>query len=109
MHVLPAGRAGNPRQLVNPDRVLRTITALKASYDVVIMDGPPLAGLVDARSFAGACDGTLLVARGGQTRLSALEKSVAELPPDRLIGAVVNGADSGVESAYSRYRSALRS
>jgi capsular exopolysaccharide synthesis family protein len=108
LHVMPAGRAGNPRQLVNPDRVGRVIESLKAAYDLVILDGPPLMGMVDARSFAGACDGTLMVVRAGRTRMRSLQKAKAELPPDRLIGAVVNGAENGIESAYSGYQRAAR-
>jgi len=108
LHVMPAGRSGNPRQLVNPERVERVIESLKGSYDVVILDGPPLGGMVDARSFATACDGTLMVVRSGETRMSSLQKAMAELPPDRLIGAVVNGAETGTESAYTRYRQAVR-
>lgn len=108
LHVMPAGRAGSPRQLVNPDRVERVVKSLKATYDVVILDGPPLGGMVDARSFAVVCDGTLMVVRSGSTRMRSLQKAVAELPPDRLIGAVVNGAETGTESAYTRYRQAIR-
>ncbi len=107
LHVMPAGRAGNPRQLVNPDRVERVMQSLRSTYDLVILDGPPLGGMVDARSFAVACDGTLLVVRSGSTRLRSLQKAAAELPPDRLIGAVVNGAETGTESAYTRYREAV--
>ena len=108
LHVMPAGRSGNPRQLVNPDRVERVLTSLKSTYDLVILDGPPLGGMVDARSFATACDGTLMVVRSGNTRMRSLQKAMAELPADRLIGAVVNGAETGTESAYTRYRKAVR-
>jgi len=108
LHVMASGRSGNPRQLVNPDRVERVMASLKSMYDVVILDGPPLGGMVDARSFAMACDGTLLVVRSGNTRMRSLQKAMAALPPDRLIGAVVNGVDMGTESAYTRYREAVR-
>ena len=108
LHVMPAGRAGNPRQLVNPDRVQRVIGALKDAYDLVILDGPPLTGMVDGHSFADACDGTLLVVRAGRSRLAAVQKAKEELGPERLIGAVVNGAERGIESAYSRYRRLFR-
>jgi len=104
LHVMPAGRAGNPRQLVNPDRVERVVESLRSTYDLVILDGPALGGMVDARSFAVACDGTLMVVRSGITRARSLQRAMAELPPDRLIGAVVNGAETGTESAYTRYR-----
>ncbi len=108
LHVMPAGRSGNPRQLVNPDRVERVMTALTSAYDLVILDGPPLGGMVDARSFAATCDGTLMVVRSGSTRMRSLQKAMVELPADRLIGAVVNGAETGIDSAYTRYRQAVR-
>ena len=104
LHVLPAGRPGNPRQLVNPDRVGKVFEAARQSYDVVIIDSPPLSAMVDSRSMAGAADGVLMVVRSGKTRLEALKRSLESMPEDNLIGAVMNGGDKDEYSAYAEYR-----
>ncbi len=108
LHVMSAGRPGNPRHLVNPDRVRQALDSMRSAFDIVIFDSPPLSGLVDSRSFAAAADGVLMVVRAGETRLPSLNKAIECLPGNNLIGAVVNAATAGVDSAYSQYQRAAR-
>lgn len=108
LHVMSAGRPGNPRHLVNPGRMQHALAAMREAYDVVIIDGPPLKGLVDSRSLAAGCDGVLMVVRAGETRLPSLKRAMDFLPTDNLIGAVVNAATTDVQSAYSQYRKTRR-
>lgn len=108
LNVIPAGRPGNPRQLVEPDRVSRAFDAARAAYDVVIVDSPPLSAMVDSRSMAGAADGVMVVLRAGQTRLQAVQRMLDYLPSDNLIGAVVNGAERDGDAAYAEYRRSTR-
>ena len=106
--VMPAGRPGNPRQLANPDRVHAGLDALRGHFDLILLDAPPLAGLVDARSMAGAADGVVMVVRAGKTRFPALQRSLEFLASDNLVGTVVNAVDTGVDSAYAEYRRSAR-
>ena len=108
LHVIPAGRPGNPRQLAEPDRVSRAFDATRSAYDVIIVDSPPLSAMVDSRSMAGAADGVMVVLRAGKTGLSALKRMLDYLPADNLIGAVVNGAMRDGDAAYAEYRRSTR-
>lgn len=108
LHVISAGRAGSPRHLVNPDRVRQAIESMRAAFDIVIFDSPPLSGIVDSRSFAAAADGVLMVVRARETRLPSLQKAMECLSGNNLIGAVVNAATADADSAYSQYERAAR-
>ena len=104
LHVVTAGRPGNPRQLMEPGRVARALDAARAGFDVILVDSPPLSAMVDSRSMASAADGVVLVLRAGKTRLGALERAVENLPGDNLIGTVVNGGERDSDSAHAEYR-----
>ena len=106
LHVMSAGRPGNPRHLVNPDRVQAAFDAMRSSFDLVVVDSPPLSGMVDGRSMAAGADGVLMVVHSGATRFQSLQKALDFLPSDNLVGAVVNAGAVDAESAYDKYRRA---
>lgn len=70
------------------------------SFDLVLVDAPPVLNLADVELLAPACDGILLVVRAGYVRRDILEKSIKQLDPKKLLGLVYNGA---VGRAYPRY------
>jgi Mrp family chromosome partitioning ATPase len=73
------------------DRLLfaQAIQALRASYDYIIIDAASTSESADVNDIAQCCDGVLLVARSGQTRVDALQRSVAELQPANVLGTVL--------------------
>ena len=73
------------------------------SYDVVIVDSPPLSAMVDSRSMAATADGVLMVVRSGETRLERLKRAIGHLPADNLIGTVGNGGRKDVDCAHAEY------
>jgi Mrp family chromosome partitioning ATPase len=58
----------------------------------VVIDSPPMALLASARSLAARADGVVLVVRAGQSKRHDIEKTLSALGPEKLIGAVLNGA-----------------
>jgi len=92
--------AGNPR--CNPVTLLGA-TGLKAvfdklakSYDIVIVDGPPIMGLADSVLLARSVESVVLVVEANRTHSSELEVAISRLPPDNLIGAVITKFDAKV-------------
>ena len=55
----------------------RLITQMRASYDYVVVDLPPLTGLVDAELAAALTDQMVLVVEWGRTRLGQLRQLLA--------------------------------
>lgn len=89
----------NPSELVGGLRGAEVLSALAASYDVVLIDCPPVLPVTDAAALSRRVDATLLVATAGTTTKKALSRAVELLRQvdAPLIGAVLNGvgADAG--------------
>jgi Mrp family chromosome partitioning ATPase len=65
LHVLASGRRPpDPAQLLASDALDAFFDDIKRSdYDYVLLDGPPLVGLVDSQVLAQRADGVLIVCR----------------------------------------------
>jgi receptor protein-tyrosine kinase len=68
------------------------LTEMRASYEIVVIDSPPMSLLASARSLAARSDGSVLVVRAGQSRRKEIERALQTLGPEKLIGLVLNGA-----------------
>ena len=76
LHVLASGRTPrDPAQLLSSDALDSFFDEVRQSeYDYVLLDGPPLLGLVDSQVLAQRVDGVLIVCRPDrQTPQTALE------------------------------------
>ncbi|CAN7326100.1 polysaccharide biosynthesis tyrosine autokinase [Knoellia sp. LjRoot47] len=80
----------NPSELLASKAMSKVLADLRDTFDVVIVDTPPLLPVVDAAVVAGAVDGTVLVARYGAVTRQQLARSVASLEAGnaRLLGTV---------------------
>src|SRR5436305_168572 len=92
LDVLLAGASAVPGDLMSGRRMSEVPGEARAAYEVVVIDSPPMALLASARSLAARADGVVLVVRAGQTKRHDIEKTLAALGPEKLIGAVLNGA-----------------
>lgn len=93
--VLTAGpTAPDPAQLLSSQRMGELMARFEKSYDLVILDAPPVLGLVDAILAGSFCDGVLLVGRIGQVTRTEFSQAVAMLNKLPLIGVVANAAMS---------------
>lgn len=89
-HVIPAGgSAPNPPSLLASDRMDAILDTLAESYDLVIVDSPPLMSVSDARILATKMDLTVFVLRWGRT-----EREVAKLALEQV--ATAGGHVAGV-------------
>jgi polysaccharide biosynthesis transport protein len=94
LHVIPGGnrRRRSPEMLTSA-RLPQLVGELRAAYDVVIFDTPPLAAGVDGYSIATATGSLLVVLRVGQTarRMAAEKLRLFDRLPVNIVGAVLNG------------------
>lgn len=90
-------------KLLSSKRMRDLITVFEQHYDLVILDAPPVLGIVDALLAASFCDGALLVGRMGRVNRDEVTQAAGMLNRLNLIGVVANCAESG-NSYY--YRSA---
>jgi receptor protein-tyrosine kinase len=95
--LLPAGPADpDPLSGLTSPRMRRILDEASTRFDWVIVDGPPIGPLADASQLAQVTDGTLLVVRAARTPHAAVEKAVAAIGRQHILGIVLNGI-SGME------------
>jgi protein-tyrosine kinase len=92
--VLPAGvPPGHPAELLGSAAMRRTLDALRARFDRILIDVPPVAPLADLHVLAPLADGLLMIVRAGVTPKPAIEQALAGLDMTKVLGLVLN--DSG--------------
>lgn len=97
--LLPAGaEAARSTELLASPMMQRVLDALRARFDRIIVDTPPVA-LADTHVLARLADGVLVIVRSGVTPRPALERALASIDRERLLGIVLNE----VEDAPDEY------
>ena len=91
----------NPLELLNLKECVDLIADLRAHFDWVIIDSPPLLFAADGNLLATMCDGTILVVRIGTTTFDSVSRALQSLCENNVLGIVVNGARRG--ELYSKY------
>lgn len=86
----------NPTEVLQSQVTRELLDELRASYDVVIVDAPPLLPVADAAILAAEVDGALLVIQHAKTTKDQIAHSLNRLEQvgARLFGAVVNMSPS---------------
>jgi non-specific protein-tyrosine kinase len=101
--ILPAGRiAENPSELLGSPMMARVVGQLRADFELVIFDTPPILAVTDALLVGSHTEGIVVVARMRSTTRSGLRRAIeaverVNLP---LFGVVVNAA---MEAGDKRY------
>jgi Mrp family chromosome partitioning ATPase len=97
----------NPGRLVESLRLRQMLQELGRSYDMVIVDAPPMLAVADALSLARASKGTLVVVEAGRTTRRMLVDTRARFETGGVepIGTVINKVDarSGHYGYYREY------
>lgn len=90
LSILPSGPTPpNPAELLSSPNLRHILEEAKASFDCVIIDGPPILGLADSPILTRVCDATLIVIESGKTRATAAIEALSRL---RQAGGNVVGA-----------------
>jgi len=99
--LLPAGaEAARSTELLASSMMQGVLDALRARFDRIIVDTPPVA-LADTHVLARLADGVMVVVRAGVTPRPALERALASIDRERLLGIVLNEVeDSPGEYSY---------
>lgn len=109
--VLTAGTAtDDPMAALASDRMQRLIEQARETFDWVIVDTPPIGLLSDANLLAAFADGAILVVKAESTPSELVQRAVAAIGKDRLLGVVLNRASvpMGPGYAYQRYYNSVR-
>jgi capsular exopolysaccharide synthesis family protein len=105
LFVLPAGTLPeNPSELIGSTRLRNALDALLGSFDMIILDTPPVLVASDAAILSKHADGVLVVVRAAHTEREAARRAVYQLTTlgARVVGSVLNGAE-GKDMKYDAY------
>jgi capsular exopolysaccharide synthesis family protein len=105
LHVLPAGRAdANPMASLTSPRMRSLLDRTAVQFDWVLVDTPPLALLPDGQLLGALIKAVVFVIGAGTTPWPVVDKAVAELGRDFVVGIVLNGAEDSAMPGMSYYR-----
>lgn len=93
LDVLTSGAIpNNPAELLASKHMHNLLGELKARYDIVLLDAPPLLAVSDAQILAHQCDGTIFVMRSGFVEKEALMRAKQQLTASHatVLGVVLN-------------------
>lgn len=97
--VVPLAQAEfTPRDLFGSDSMRALIEALRARYDVVILDSAPVMPVSDTRVLAAIADSVLMVVRWGRTPAPVVRQAISQLRTHgaRMTGVVLEGVESSL-------------
>jgi capsular exopolysaccharide synthesis family protein len=107
MSVLMAGAIPpNPVELLGSDQMTELLDRLQRSFDIVIVDSPPVVPVADPAALAGRVDGVVLVVRAGKTDRRRLDQAsqLLDRAGGRLVGVVLNDVRfDGSPGSYEYY------
>ncbi len=103
--------SGSTRKMLHTNEIIasaamkRLFESLRPVYDYVIVDLPPTAPVVDVRSTTSIIDSYIYVIEWGRTKIDVVEHelSAASGVYDRLLGVVLNKADTNILGRYEGY------
>jgi capsular exopolysaccharide synthesis family protein len=73
------------------------------SFQIILVDAPPILPLSDFELIAQGCDNSLIVVRAHGPRREDLKNAARHIDPNKLIGVVFNQADLPDRSEYDAY------
>ena len=109
LSVIPCGPIPpNPAEILSSPLAGELLRKLRAEFDYVLVDSPPLLSVADSRILATLTDAAVLVARAFETPYDIVRRARALLysADARILGVALNGVDisrdsyTGVHAAY---------
>lgn len=91
-----AGPAPGSERLLRGNGLGETIAALRAQFDLVVLDAPPTLTDSDSAPVMSLADSVIVVVRAGVTGGADVERAVRDIDPRKLRGIVLNDAHSSI-------------
>jgi protein-tyrosine kinase len=108
LSVLTAGRPGPaPLARLTSPRMQTLLEECSRRFDWVLLDTPPVGILTDAQLLARVAGAVVLVISAGSTPATVVERTIAELGVERIIGTVLNRVEAHALSDARYYEQYL--
>lgn len=102
---LPAGsKTQSPMDLLSSDRMRTFVEGFRKTFDLIVIDSPPVGPVVDAVAISHLVDKVVYVVRWSSTAREMVKHSIARLSSGKKIaGIVFNHVDDSKAKKYGRY------
>jgi capsular exopolysaccharide synthesis family protein len=101
LFVLSSGRvASPPPELLSGSRWQDLLGWCSETFNIILVDTPPVSPLSDFELISSVCDGVIVVVRANRARRDTLQKTLSGLDTKKFLGVVFNGAEVGAETSY---------
>jgi succinoglycan biosynthesis transport protein ExoP len=105
---LPAAKRAplfHTSEILSAEHTRKLFDKLRATYDYVVVDLPPLAPIVDVRATTPLIDCFILVVEWGRTRTDVVQHALHTAPNvyEALVGTVLNKTDMKAMKRYDNY------
>jgi succinoglycan biosynthesis transport protein ExoP len=99
-------RLAHSNEILGSAPMKKLFEQLRASYDYVVVDLPPLAPIVDVHAATHLVDSFVFVIEWGRTKIDIVEHALghAQGVCDNLLGVVLNKVDMNVFGRYASHR-----
>ncbi|SHN60692.1 GumC family protein [Bradyrhizobium erythrophlei] len=96
----------DPSELLEAAGLERLITAARETYDLVIIEVPPMSAMVDYKIIARHCDGFIFVVEWGKTSQRLVMECLSEASAllDRVLCVILNKADPSALKSIEHYK-----
>ena len=101
--LIPAGPLPpNPADLLSLGRMRELLSEMRQTFDVIVIDTPPVLVVSDPLIVAAHVDGMILVSRSNKTRLDALRRTATTMQRGavRIVGVIVNHQTGRTTDGY---------
>jgi succinoglycan biosynthesis transport protein ExoP len=103
--IIPAGgKTQNPPDLLGSEKMKSLVAALRKTFDLIIIDTPPVGPVSDPKLVSLLCDKTLYVVHWGTTAREMVETCIKQFPePRQVAGVVLNMVNEHKAQRYGTY------
>lgn len=102
--ILPMGRrSGKENNIWTTEEIKHILTEVRAWFDYIWIDAPPILPLFDMSLISDSVDGILIVVRAGEVPEQVLAQAIKSLGSSKIIGSVLNRAKMDWPSRYYEY------
>ena len=104
--IFTGAKAPNPAELLGRPKFARMIETLRESYDMIVIDCPPLGSVIDAVLVAKSCDGTILVIESDAISYKVVQSVKKQLDQSdcKILGVILNKVQAGGKGYYGYYK-----
>jgi capsular exopolysaccharide synthesis family protein len=101
LHIVQAGNITRKSTEILDSIALKAIVkSLKAEFDYVILDSPPILPLVDMSIISRHVDGIIVVVRAGETPKDIVSRAIGSVSRSNILGMVLNSSDNRLRKYY---------